>query len=97
VTLPVTGSPPVWNNGLMVKVSNLLGAGVGGGGGAGAGAGSGEGAGTGAGDVSTGVTTGAGAEGAATALGAVVDAGLESLSHAAANPKASTSTPVRKI
>src|SRR5882762_3694616 len=98
VTVPVTGSPPVCSNGVMVKVSNLLGADVGGGAGAGvgAGAGPGEGAGTGSGGVSTGVTTGAGAEGAAIALGAVVDASLESLSHAAAVPTARTRTLIRR-
>src|SRR5207245_62071 len=85
VTVPVTGSPPVCTNGVMVKDGNLLGVGVG----------SGEGPGAGAG-VSTGVRTGAAAAGAAIALGAV-DAGLESLSHAAATPTASSRTLIRRI
>src|SRR6266550_1550476 len=72
VTVPVTGSPPVCSNGVMVKDSNLLAAGVGAGVGAGAGA------------------------GPAIALGAVVDAGRESLSHAAAIPTARSRTLIRR-
>jgi len=93
VTLPVTGSPPVWDKGTMTSDSSRDDDGAGDGAGAGVGVGAGVGSTAGAGAV---ISVGVGVVMDGTTDGASA-VGVDVSPHAAANTKPSTSTLPRRI